>query len=83
MNVHGLFVSAVHLTARMLILESFVQAIAAQQREILVRLGGDSKLIEIAFEKARRDAFSRLSQEAATQINATAAQERQRRRKKK
>ena len=81
-NIHGLFVSSVHLTGRMMVLESAVEALVAQQREMLVRMGCDPSGLDAAFEKAKSDAFSRLSAVAATQINTTAAQERQRRRKK-
>jgi len=56
-NVHALCVSVVRLTGSMMVLESSFEAIAKQQRDILVRLGDDPKEVAASFNRAKSDAF--------------------------
>jgi hypothetical protein len=67
-KVHALSISVIHLVSRVMVLESTLSAVAQQQRDILVRMGADPKVVEDAFERAKADAFERVSESTPKQF---------------
>lgn len=72
-HVEALCDSVVQLTGRMMVLHSKIEAVASQQRRLLVRLGDDPSVVDAAFEKAKNDGFDKEVQIAAKHIRMLAS----------